>query len=71
MDSARKPPVLLVSTFTQQTLVAEAMAGVLRGRSCGANLAATRVHLPSQRRQIQPVPMPHPSLERRRYVTIR
>jgi hypothetical protein len=69
----KKPSVLFVYyTYTQQTLkVAEAMAGVLRGRGCGANLAATRVHRPSQRRQIQPVPMPHPSLERRRYVTIR
>src|ERR1022692_3139442 len=64
MDSARKSSVLLVCTCTQQTLkVAEAMAGALLGRSCGTCLAATRVHRPPQRRQVQPVPVPHPFLE--------
>jgi len=43
---------VLARWCVQALKVVEAMAGVLRGCGCGANLAVTRVHRPSQRWQI-------------------
>jgi menaquinone-dependent protoporphyrinogen IX oxidase len=65
MDSARKPSVLFVYfSYTQQTLkVAEAMAGVLRGRGLDVSLAAIEFTDLRYLGRFNEFPMPHPFLE--------
>jgi hypothetical protein len=65
MNGGTKPSVLFVYyTYTQQTLkIAEAMAGVLRGRACEVFLAKIEFTDPRYADRFKTFPMPHPFIE--------
>jgi hypothetical protein len=65
MNSPRKPSVLFVFyTHTQQSLrVAEAMAGVLRGRGCEVSLAGVQFTDPRYARKFGSFPFRHAVLD--------